>query len=121
MGREFSCNCPERKKPVGDRNWVVTLYKMKRKPNAFGNLGIDSKYSEVFCMNCFKSGRTKAKFVEKLWFIANVEDEAFFKVSFFDFLAENIELDLNDYQIGLFYPHEITLLKQIRAENGAED
>lgn len=65
MAVGFGCKCPERKKPVRERNWVVTEYKWNS--GAFvTNGGEYSNYSEVRCLHCCARGRTKAKFVDSL-------------------------------------------------------
>lgn len=65
MSVGFGCKCPERSKPVGERNWVVTEYKWNS--GAFVTTGGEySDYSEIRCLQCAARGRTKAKYVDKL-------------------------------------------------------
>ncbi|ENM5835055.1 hypothetical protein NTH44_003147 [Vibrio metoecus] len=65
MGVGFGCKCPERSKPVHERDWVVTEYKWNS--GAFVTAGGEhSDYSEIRCLQCAARGRTKAKYVEKL-------------------------------------------------------
>lgn len=65
MGVGFGCKCPERSKPVGERDWVVTEYKWNS--GAFVTAGGEySDYSEIRCLQCAARGRTKAKYVEQL-------------------------------------------------------
>lgn len=65
MAVGFSCQCAERKKPVEQRDWVVTEYKWNS--GAFVAAGGEySDYSEIRCLQCARRGRTKAKYVEKL-------------------------------------------------------
>lgn len=61
----FSCHCPERKKPIEQRNWFVWQYKMRC--SAFdGYHPMTSDYSTVYCRSCQALGRTKAAFVDEL-------------------------------------------------------
>jgi len=65
MAVPFSCKCPERKKPVSERAWVVTEYQWNS--GAFVKKGGEwSQYSEVRCLECGNRGRTKAKYVDDL-------------------------------------------------------
>ena len=72
MAVGFSCKCPERKKPVKQRNWVVTQYKWNS-----GDFVVDggeySDYSEVRCLSCCSRGRTKAQYVESLKLMSETE------------------------------------------------
>lgn len=62
MSISFKCKCPERKKPVLERNWRVVDYKCNY--SAFnGYKRTPSDYSEVECLSCGARGRTKANFV----------------------------------------------------------
>jgi hypothetical protein len=68
MSTSFGCNCPERKKPIEQREWYVTEYKWNSGAFTSGH-GERSEYSSVWCLgkDCTKGvGRTKAKYVEKL-------------------------------------------------------
>lgn len=65
MSVGFSCKCPERAKPVEQRSWVVTIYKWNNGDFVKAG-GEPSDYSELRCLSCFRRGRTKAKYVEKL-------------------------------------------------------
>lgn len=65
MSVSFSCHCPERQKPVTERNWVVLQYKCNY--SAFnGGKKTPSDYSHVICNSCGRQGRTKANFVDEL-------------------------------------------------------
>jgi len=65
MSVSFGCHCPERKKPVKERNWVVLVRKANY--SAFnGYKYTPSDYSEVYCRSCGAIGRTKAKYVDEL-------------------------------------------------------
>ena len=65
MAVSFSCKCPERKKPVADRNWVVGQRKCNH--SAFsGYHYTPSEWSEVWCLSCGTHGRTKASYVDEL-------------------------------------------------------
>ncbi|BAV81123.1 hypothetical protein [Vibrio phage CKB-S2] len=65
MGRGFSCKCEERQKPAEQRQWVITQYKWNSGAFTAGD-GEYSDYSRVVCLSCGASGRTKAKYVDKL-------------------------------------------------------
>lgn len=65
MSVSFSCKCPERKKPVAERNWVVLDRNCHHSAFA-GYHRTYSEYSEVFCKSCGALGRTKAKYVLEL-------------------------------------------------------
>jgi hypothetical protein len=63
--QSFNCHCPERKKPVDQRAWVVT----QRLGNASAFNGYrwqPSDWSSVFCLGCHAFGRTKASYVSSL-------------------------------------------------------
>ena len=65
MAVSFSCKCPERKKPVEQRAWVV----VDRNCNYSAFSGYQctpSDYSLVYCPKCQALGRTKAAYVAKL-------------------------------------------------------
>jgi hypothetical protein len=65
MSVAFGCKCPERKKPVRERNWVVTQRYCNH--SAFnGYHYTPSDYSTVVCLSCRRSGRTKAAYVYEL-------------------------------------------------------
>jgi len=65
MSVSFSCHCPERKKPVAERNWIVWARNYSR--SAFnGGRWKYSEYSQVQCLTCSATGRTKAKYVKLL-------------------------------------------------------
>lgn len=60
-----SCQCPERDKPVEERDWVV--WQRKCNHSAFnGYKYTPSDWSSVACNQCRCSWRTKAKYVNKL-------------------------------------------------------
>ncbi len=57
-----ACSCEERKKPVRDRNWMVTMRRYNC--SAFnGYHETSSEYSEVWCLSCSTHWRTKAGYV----------------------------------------------------------
>jgi hypothetical protein len=65
MSVSFGCHCPERRKPVHERNWVVRVRNGNR--SAFnGYRWQSSDYSLVECLSCGAMGRTKAKYVARL-------------------------------------------------------
>ena len=65
MSQSFSCHCPERRKPVRERNWEVLRY--RHNCSAFnGYHYTPSDYSTVVCHSCHAIGRTKAKYVDFL-------------------------------------------------------
>jgi len=65
MAIHFSCKCPERKKPVNERAWVVTQYHWTT--GSFSPKGGEwSQYSQVYCLECGATGRSKSKYVEEL-------------------------------------------------------
>jgi hypothetical protein len=62
MSSPFNCKCPERKKPVLDRDWVIEQDRCNH--SAFdGYRWTPSDYSTVRCLSCGRVGRTKAKYV----------------------------------------------------------
>jgi len=67
MSVSFGCNCEERVKPVGQRNWEVWQrqcnYSYFESPKGQWH---PSKYSLVFCKTCEALGRTKALYVCEL-------------------------------------------------------
>lgn len=67
MSASFSCHCPERKKPVQDRNWVVMArqcnYSHFEAPKGQWH---SSDWSTVVCLSCRACGQTKAKYVSQL-------------------------------------------------------
>lgn len=65
MAASFNCKCPERKKPVEERDWTVLVHQWNF--SAFVKKGGEpSDYSTVSCNKCYGCGRTKAKFVDTL-------------------------------------------------------
>jgi hypothetical protein len=65
MSVSFSCHCPERRKPIAERNWGV--YQRYCNFSAFsGYHQTPSDYSGVVCLSCRATGRTKAAFVSAL-------------------------------------------------------
>ena len=65
MAKTFDCNCPERRKPVGERAWVVRQRNCHH--SAFnGYRRTPSEYSTVACLKCGASGRTRAQYVAHL-------------------------------------------------------
>lgn len=65
MAASFSCKCPERKKPVSERKWVV-LQRLSHHSAFSGYHRTPSDYSTVLCESCRAVGRTKANFVTEL-------------------------------------------------------
>lgn len=65
MSASFRCKCPERKKPVAERNWVVIERNCHYSAFA-GYRYTYSEYSFVFCKSCRALGRTKAEYVLEL-------------------------------------------------------
>lgn len=60
-----ACECPERKKPTKERNWVVDVRNANY--SAFkGYRRTFSDYSQVRCKSCGKIWRTKANYVNDL-------------------------------------------------------
>lgn len=65
MSVSFRCHCPERRKPIAQRNWGISQRKCNY--SAFsGYHYTPSDYSQVHCLSCLATGRTKAAFVDKL-------------------------------------------------------
>jgi len=65
MSGGVPCNCEQRKKPIDQRDWLVTAY--RNNTSAFnGYRRTSSDYSEVRCMQCRGIWRTKAAYVERL-------------------------------------------------------
>ncbi len=65
MSVSFGCKCPERQKPIKDRNWVV--FQRYCNHSAFsGYHRTPSDYSSVGCNTCGTWGRTKAAYVAQL-------------------------------------------------------
>lgn len=65
MAASFNCKCPERNKPISERNWTVLVHKWNY--SRFVKKGGEpSDYSTVCCNKCSGCGRTKAKFVDDL-------------------------------------------------------
>ncbi len=57
-----ACSCPERKKPVRERNWMVT--QRHYNTSAFnGYSETPSRYSTVWCLSCRIHWRSKANYV----------------------------------------------------------
>jgi hypothetical protein len=55
----FGCHCPERQAPIEERRWRV----VQRHTN---NYRKPSEYSRVVCLECGKSGRTRARYVDQI-------------------------------------------------------
>lgn len=68
MGMPFSCRCPERAKPVGERRWVVLSRHVHFSTFSRGRGlgGTYTPYSAVLCLACRACGRTKAAYVNQL-------------------------------------------------------
>lgn len=65
MSQGTACTCPESKKPVVTRNWGVSDYHCNH--SAFsGYRSTPSDYSQVHCLSCNRSWRSKGKFVDAL-------------------------------------------------------
>lgn len=65
MAVSFGCKCPERRKPIGERRWVVSQRHCNH--SAFnGYHYTPSDWSEVWCLECRAVGRTKAAYVSSL-------------------------------------------------------
>ena len=65
MATPFGCKCPERRKPVKQRKWVVITRNCNY--SAFnGYRRTFSEYSLVYCPECQALGRTKAAYVDQL-------------------------------------------------------
>jgi len=65
MSQGVSCKCPESKKPVGERRWVVIQRNCNH--SAFnGYRQTFSDYSSVTCHVCAVIWRTKASYVNRL-------------------------------------------------------
>ena len=65
MSVSFSCHCPERKRSVTERRWVVTQRRCNH--SAFNGYRMTpSDYSTVWCLSCGAIGRTKAAYVDQL-------------------------------------------------------
>ncbi len=59
------CKCPESKKPIAQRAWVITQYKCHY--SAFnGYRRTNSDFSQIFCPVCGMTWRTKAAYVNDL-------------------------------------------------------
>jgi hypothetical protein len=65
MAQGFSCKCPERQKPIDERNWSLVQYRWNSGAFTSSN-GEPSEYSTVICESCGRSGRTKANYVDDL-------------------------------------------------------
>ncbi|WP_299076607.1 hypothetical protein [uncultured Paraglaciecola sp.] len=65
MAVSFACNCAERKKPIKDREWYVTQRNWNSGAFTSG-AGEPSDYSQVWCVSCHTTGRTKAQYVNQL-------------------------------------------------------
>ena len=55
----FGCRCPQRRTPNVERRWQVA----QRHTN---NYRQPSEYSRVVCLECGKSGRTRAHYVDQM-------------------------------------------------------
>lgn len=65
MSVSFGCRCPERRKPVGQRRWVVIARRCNY--SAFNGCHYTpSDWSEIYCLTCGALGRTKAAYVAGL-------------------------------------------------------
>ena len=65
MSVSFHCHCPERRKPIAERNWGVV--QRNSRCSAFDGYHVrNSDYSSVVCLSCRATGRTKAAFVNQL-------------------------------------------------------
>lgn len=65
MAVHFNCQCLERKKPVEQRAWIITEY--KHNSSVFVKKGGEySDWSQILCVKCGKTGRSKSKYVDSL-------------------------------------------------------
>ena len=65
MSVSFGCRCPERRKPVGERRWVVVMRQCHYSTFS-GRRYTPSDWSLIRCLNCGAVGRTKAAYVAEL-------------------------------------------------------
>lgn len=65
MAQSFNCHCPERKKPVKERAWVV-VDRMCNHSAFNGYQYTASDWSLIWCKGCHALGRTKAGYVVDL-------------------------------------------------------
>ena len=65
MATHFNCKCSERKKPIDQRQWVITEY--KHNSSAFVKKGGEySDWSQILCLQCGCTGRSKSNYVDSL-------------------------------------------------------
>lgn len=65
MSQGYSCKCPEKNRPLGNRRWGVIQRNCNH--SAFnGYRETYSDYSSVVCLGCGMVWRTKARFVGAL-------------------------------------------------------
>jgi hypothetical protein len=65
VSKGISCKCPEKQKPVEERDWAILQYKHNR--SAFNGYEMTpSEYSSLHCNQCRASWRTKAEYVHRL-------------------------------------------------------
>lgn len=66
MAVSFYCKCPERRKPLAQRDWTITQYRCNY--SAFnGYHYTNSDWSALRCNACGACGRSKAKYVDELF------------------------------------------------------
>ena len=65
MSVSFNCQCEERRKPIGERRWLVLDRNCHHSAFA-GYQWTYSDYSTVSCEACGATGRTKAAYVAQL-------------------------------------------------------
>lgn len=72
MSGGLACHCPERQKPLAERDWTVSQYGCNH--SAFnGYHRTPSDYSTVKCGQCPGMWRSKGRFVEELVALGKVE------------------------------------------------
>lgn len=63
MGMGPACQCYERRKPIGERNWRIMQYRCNH--SAFnGYHETYSEWSAIVCNTCYAYWRTKADYVD---------------------------------------------------------
>lgn len=65
MSQGYTCKCPESKKPLEQRRWVVWQRNANR--SAFSGYRVTSSdYSAIQCHACRATWRSKCKYVDRL-------------------------------------------------------
>lgn len=65
MSCGYACNCHEKKRALEQRNWGVSDYKCNHSAFA-GYQCTASDYSQVHCLSCGRTWRSKGKYVDQL-------------------------------------------------------